>query len=90
MTSGNMQINSRWPPVLQQHGISEQTLLDPCTNTYVGAWILARNIDLLSYGWLAAGAYNAGRCNRTLDHNSLSGHVSTGEGCCGVRAGGPQ
>ena len=60
MTSGNMQINSRWLPVLQQHGISEQTLLDPCTNTYVGAWILARNIDLLSYGWLAAGAYNAG------------------------------
>jgi soluble lytic murein transglycosylase-like protein len=60
MTSGNMQINSRWPPVLQQHGISEQTLLDPCTNTYVGAWILARHIDLLSYGWLAAGAYNAG------------------------------
>jgi hypothetical protein len=60
MTSGNMQINSRWPPVLQQHGISEQTLLDPCTNTYVGAWFLARNIDRLSYGWLAAGAYNAG------------------------------
>jgi hypothetical protein len=29
MTSGNMQINSRWIPVLQQHGISEQTLLDP-------------------------------------------------------------
>jgi soluble lytic murein transglycosylase-like protein len=55
MTSGNMQINSRWPPVLQQHGISEQTLLDPCTNTYVGAWILARNIDRLSYGWLAGG-----------------------------------
>ena len=43
-----MQINSRWPPVLQQHGISEQTLLDPCTNTYVGAWFLARNIDRLS------------------------------------------
>ncbi len=50
MTSGNMQINSRWPPVLQQHGISEQTLLDPCTNTYVGAWFLARNIERLSYG----------------------------------------
>ncbi|MDD5298744.1 MAG: lytic transglycosylase domain-containing protein [Rhodocyclaceae bacterium] len=57
---GHMQINSRWLPVLQQHGVSEQTLLDPCTNTYVGAWILARNISRLGYGWLAVGAYNAG------------------------------
>ncbi len=57
---GHMQINSRWLPVLQQNGISEQTLLDPCTNTYVGAWILAQNVRRLGYGWLAVGAYNAG------------------------------
>jgi soluble lytic murein transglycosylase-like protein len=57
---GHMQINSRWLPVLQQHGISEQALLDPCTNTCVGAWILAQNISRLGYGWLAVGAYNAG------------------------------
>ena len=56
---GHMQINSRWLPVLQPYGISADALLDPCINTYVGAWILARNIARLGYGWDAIGAYNA-------------------------------
>lgn len=56
---GHMQINSRWIPVLQRYGITERNLFDACTNTYVGAWILAQNIHRLGYNWNAIGAYNA-------------------------------
>lgn len=56
---GHMQINSRWLPLLKRYGIDERSLFDACTNTYVGAWILAQNIHRLGYGWDAIGAYNA-------------------------------
>lgn len=56
---GHMQINSRWLPVLTRYGINERSLFDACTNTYVGAWILAQNIHRHGYGWNAIGAYNA-------------------------------
>lgn len=56
---GHMQINSRWLPVLHPYGIDARSLFDPCINTHVGAWILARNIARLGYGWDAIGAYNA-------------------------------
>lgn len=56
---GHMQINSRWLPKLSQFGITLEQLLDPCTNTHVGAWILAQGIHRLGYSWEAIGAYNA-------------------------------
>ncbi|MDA8255515.1 MAG: lytic transglycosylase domain-containing protein [Betaproteobacteria bacterium] len=56
---GHMQINSRWLGILASYGIDRQRLLDPCLNTYVGAWILAQNIRRHGYGWEAIGAYNA-------------------------------
>lgn len=56
---GHMQINSRWLPVLSKHGISEADLWDACTNTHIGAWVLAGNIHRLGYTWEAIGAYNA-------------------------------
>jgi soluble lytic murein transglycosylase-like protein len=56
---GHMQINSRWLPVLRRHGIDDRKLFDACTNTHVGAWILARNIRRMGYDWMAVGAYNA-------------------------------
>lgn len=56
---GHMQINSRWLPALRQYGIDARSLFAPCTNTYVGAWILAQNVRRLGYDWMAIGAYNA-------------------------------
>ncbi len=56
---GHMQINSSWLPTLAKSGITQQHLLNPCTNTLVGAWILAGNIRRMGYDWKAIGAYNA-------------------------------
>jgi len=56
---GHMQINSSWLPKLKKYGITEQSLFDPCTNTLVGAWVLAGNFRDLGYNWDAIGAYNA-------------------------------
>lgn len=57
---GHMQINSRWLPKLSHFGISPDQLWDPCTNTLVGAWILAQSVHRIGYSWTAVGAYNAG------------------------------
>lgn len=56
---GHMQINSSWLRKLGKYGITEQSLFDPCINTFVGAWVLANNFRELGYNWTAIGAYNA-------------------------------
>lgn len=56
---GHMQINSYWLPTLAKYGITKTQLMDVCTNTHVGAWILASNISRMGYRWEAVGAYNA-------------------------------
>lgn len=56
---GHMQINSRWLAKLSHFGISREHLWEPCTNTFVGAWILAQNVHRIGYSWNAVGAYNA-------------------------------
>ncbi len=63
---GLMQINSSWLPVLAKEGITEQSLFDPCTNAYVGAWILAANIRQFGPNWTAVGAYNAASPDKRL------------------------
>lgn len=63
---GLMQINSSWLPVLQQYGVSKDQLWDPCTNIYVGAWILAQNMHRLGNSWQAVGAYNSGKADYRL------------------------
>jgi soluble lytic murein transglycosylase-like protein len=56
---GHMQINDWWLPKLEPYGITKASLLDPCVNTYVGAWILAQSIAKHGLTWNAIGAYNA-------------------------------
>ncbi|CAM2187858.1 Transglycosylase-like protein with SLT domain [Paraburkholderia sacchari] len=57
---GLMQINSRWLTTLSRFGVSRTGLQDGCTNAYIGAWILSRDIRRLGLTWDAIGAYNAG------------------------------
>ncbi len=57
---GLMQINSFWFPLLNESGISEAQLYEPCTNIFVGAWILAQSIQRYGHSWQAVGAYYAG------------------------------
>jgi soluble lytic murein transglycosylase-like protein len=57
---GLMQINTRWLPLLQRTGIAPESLYDPCTSIWIGAWVLAGNFARYGYVWSAVGAYNAG------------------------------
>jgi len=56
---GLMQVNSSWLPALQQYGIHESHLLDPCQNVLVGAWILAQHLRESGNDWNGVGSYNA-------------------------------
>lgn len=56
---GVMQINSTWFPKLARFGIHPEQLADPCTNIYIGAWILANNMREHGNTWKAIGKYNA-------------------------------
>lgn len=58
---GMMQINSIWLPQLKKMGVSREMLKDACTATYVGAWILSKNIKRFGYTWRAIGAYNSAK-----------------------------
>lgn len=64
---GHMQINSAWLPTLSKFGITQANLINsPCTNTHVGAWILASNFRQYGYNWRAVGAYNARSPNKAI------------------------
>jgi soluble lytic murein transglycosylase-like protein len=73
---GLMQINSAWLPRLRAIGISEEQLLDACTNLDVGAWILAQDMRRLGASWDAVGAYNAASPERRLRYEeSVARHL---------------
>lgn len=57
---GLMQINSQHFKSLEQFNITEKSIMEPCVNVHVGAWILARTIKEHGATWRAVGAYNAG------------------------------
>ena len=67
---GVMQINSSWFPTLEaEYGITEDDLMDACTNIQVGAWVLANNFVTFGWSWEAIGAYNAGTGTSEARHN---------------------
>ncbi|MGN8554848.1 UNVERIFIED_CONTAM: lytic transglycosylase domain-containing protein, partial [Microbacterium sp. SLM126] len=63
---GLMQINSVHLPRLAKFGITRQSLFDPCTNAYVGTWILAECLGRYGETWTAVGCYNAGSPDKRL------------------------
>lgn len=63
---GLMQINSVHLPRLAKFGITRQSLFDPCTNAYVGTWILADCLSRYGETWTAVGCYNAGSPDKRL------------------------
>lgn len=56
---GVAQINSIHLPVLQNHGINESHLMDGCVNTYVGAWLLRKQISRYGLNWFGIAAYHS-------------------------------
>ena len=56
---GVAQINSIHLPVLQVHGIKEDHLMDACINTYVGAWLLRKQIARHGLNWYGIAAYHS-------------------------------
>jgi soluble lytic murein transglycosylase-like protein len=56
---GLMQINSIHLPALAQYGISSNKLMDPCSNVYIAAWHLRRQMDKYGNSWAAVGAYHS-------------------------------
>ena len=56
---GVAQINSIHLPVLQNHGIKESHLMDGCVNTYVGAWLLRKQISRYGLNWFGIAAYHS-------------------------------
>jgi soluble lytic murein transglycosylase-like protein len=56
---GLMQINSVHLPELAKHGITEQDLLNPCTNLAVGAWLMKRHQNNYGNTWEAVGVYHS-------------------------------
>lgn len=56
---GVAQINSIHLPELQTHGIKENHLMDGCVNTYVGAWLLRKQIARYGLNWFGIAAYHS-------------------------------
>lgn len=56
---GIMQINTAWLPKLGRAGITRQSLMEPCTNIAVGAWVLADAVNRHGMSWRAVGVYHS-------------------------------
>ena len=52
-------INSVHLSELNLFGIQKDQLLDGCVNTYIAAWLLAKQIRLFGNTWIAVGSYHS-------------------------------
>ncbi|GLO64171.1 lytic transglycosylase [Vibrio sp. MACH09] len=57
---GLMQINSTWFDDLSDFNVNESTVMAPCFNVNLGAWVLSSNFSTHGFNWNSVGAYNAG------------------------------
>lgn len=60
---GVMQINSTHIPSLVRMGVltsKDDLLKNPCLNIQIGAWILAKHLQICGVNWPCLGSYNAG------------------------------
>ena len=56
---GLMQINSIHFKRLREWGISEQNIMDPQINIYVGSWLLSEHIKTQGFNLSAVGSYHS-------------------------------
>lgn len=56
---GAAQVNTVHLPTLEKHGIGEKELKDACVNTYVGAWLLSKQIARHGLTWFGIAAYHS-------------------------------
>lgn len=57
---GPMQVNSIWLDRVKSYGYTRNMLqYDPCTNVWVGTWILSQRIASTSNLWRGIGAYHS-------------------------------
>jgi soluble lytic murein transglycosylase-like protein len=56
---GIAQINSQHWPKLAAIGIKPEHLYDPCVASYVGAWMLRKNIDTHGLTWQSVARYHS-------------------------------
>ncbi|MEO8402768.1 MAG: lytic transglycosylase domain-containing protein [Gammaproteobacteria bacterium] len=57
---GSMQINSVWLNQLTQYGYSKEEIKNnPCTNVWIGTWILSQKLATGKDFWHGIGGYNS-------------------------------
>jgi hypothetical protein len=56
---GVAQVNTIHLATLEKHGIGEHELKDGCVNTYVGAWLLSKQIAKHGFNWFGIAAYHS-------------------------------
>ena len=73
---GPMQIISRWLSGLSRYGATREKLIDdPCTNVWVGAWILAKAFARDRDIWKAIGHYHSGRPAESRKYRRKVAHI---------------
>ncbi len=60
-----MQINSSWFSKLDEYGVNEVSVYEPCLNVSLRAWVLASNFASYGYYWNSVGANTAGFSKRS-------------------------